>query len=73
MRASKPITVIFACPKCATVYRASQYRGTGTHFGVFNCVACHAQVYAWSGIHDFLDWQVGFSSAAAGGSTLSGK
>jgi hypothetical protein len=71
--ASKPITVVFACPRCSTIYRASQYRGVGPHFGVFNCVACRAQVYAWSGIHDFLDWQVGFSSAPAGGSTLSGK
>ena len=68
-----PITVVFACPECATVYRASQYRGVGTHFGVFNCVACHTQVYSWSDIYDFLDWQVGFSSAPAGGSALSGK
>src|SRR5437870_5359193 len=30
--ATQPITVMFACPKCATVYRASQYRGVGTHF-----------------------------------------
>jgi hypothetical protein len=36
-------------------------------------VDCHAQVYSWSGIYDFLDSQVGFSSAPAGGSALSGK
>jgi predicted RNA-binding Zn-ribbon protein involved in translation (DUF1610 family) len=66
-RAMQPITVVFACPKCATVYRASQYRGVGTHFGAFNCVACHARVYAWQGLYDFLDWQVGLSSAPVAG------
>jgi DNA-directed RNA polymerase subunit RPC12/RpoP len=54
-----PITVVFACPRCGTIYQAKQHRGPGTHFGVFKCVACKSQVYAWSGLYDFLDWQVG--------------
>jgi predicted RNA-binding Zn-ribbon protein involved in translation (DUF1610 family) len=57
--ATQPITVIFACPRCGTVYRASQYRGVGTQFGIFNCLACHTQVYAWNGAYDFSDWKVG--------------
>jgi len=55
---TQPITVVFACPRCGTVCRVSQYRGPGEHFGVFNRVSCHAQIYAWSGDYDFLDWQV---------------
>ena len=55
---TQPITVVFACPRCGTVYRVSQYRSPGAHFGVFNRVSCHAQIYAWSGDYDFLDWQV---------------
>jgi predicted RNA-binding Zn-ribbon protein involved in translation (DUF1610 family) len=63
--ATQPITVVFACPQCGSVYRASQYRGMGAHFGVFNCVSCHAQVYAWSGLYDFLDWQLGLLTGGA--------
>jgi hypothetical protein len=65
--ATQQAIVVFACPKCGTIYRATQRRGPGTHFGVFNCIACHAQVYAWSGLYDFLDWKVGFPSARAAG------
>jgi hypothetical protein len=57
-------TVVFACPACGTIYQASQRRGPGTHFGVFNCIACHTEVHAWNGLYDFLDWQVGFSLRA---------
>ena len=58
-------TVVFACLKCGTIYQALQRRGPGTHFGVFNCITCHTEVYAWNGLYDFLDWQVGFSLWAA--------
>src|ERR1700730_595914 len=36
MAAGAQTTVVFACPKCGTIYRATQRRGPGTHFGVFN-------------------------------------
>jgi hypothetical protein len=57
--------VVFACPKCGAVYQARQHRRADKNFGVFNCLACHTQVYAWHGLHDFLDWQVGFSPGDA--------
>jgi hypothetical protein len=63
--ATQPITVIFGCLKCGTIYQAKQHRGPGTHFGAFNCVACHSQVYAWSGLYDFMDWKVGFPARLA--------
>jgi hypothetical protein len=66
-----PVTVVFTCPKCGTIYQAKQHRGPGTHFGVSNCVACKGQVYAWSGLYDFLDWQVGFLAGDA--QTRAGK
>ena len=54
------ITVVFACRKCGAIYQASQRRCTDRHFGVYNCLACRTQVYAWHGAYDFLDWKVGF-------------
>ena len=68
------ITVVFACRKCGAIYQASQRRCTDRHFGVYNCLACRTQVYAWHGTYDFVDWKVGFlvgraaakSGAAAG-------
>jgi len=60
--ATQQTTVVFACPRCGAIYRATQHRGQGTHFGVFNCVASKTQVYAWSGLYDFLNWKVGISS-----------
>jgi predicted RNA-binding Zn-ribbon protein involved in translation (DUF1610 family) len=55
-------TVVFTCWRCGAVYRAAQHRRTDRYYGVFNCIACHTQVYAWNGAYDFLDWQVGFSA-----------
>jgi hypothetical protein len=65
MNSGMQTTVIFACRKCGAIYQATQHRGADTHFGVFNCLACHClachtQVYAWHGLHDYLDWKVGF-------------
>ncbi len=61
-----PATIVFACPSCGAIYHATQHRGVDTHFGVFNCLACHAQVYAWHGPYDFLDWKVGLPAAGEG-------
>jgi hypothetical protein len=51
--------VVFACPKCGAVYQATQHQVPDTSFGIFNCLACHAQVYAWNGAYDFSDWKAG--------------
>ena len=58
-RATQTI-VIFACPKCGAIYQATQHPVPDTRFGIFNCLACHTQVYAWNGLYDFVDWEVGF-------------
>jgi predicted RNA-binding Zn-ribbon protein involved in translation (DUF1610 family) len=58
-------TVVFACPNCGAIYQAAQHRVPDRCFGVFNCLACHAQVYAWHGAYDFLDWKVGFLAGDA--------
>jgi hypothetical protein len=42
-------TVVFTCWRCGAVYRAAQHRRTDRYYGVFNCIACHTQVYAWNG------------------------
>ena len=60
-----PTTVVFACPKCAAIYRATQYQVPDMCFGTFNCLACHTQVYAWNGLYDFVDWEVGFRAGDA--------
>jgi hypothetical protein len=52
-------TVVFACPKCGAIYQATQYQVPDPRFGIFNCLACHTQVYAWNGLYDFLDWKAG--------------
>jgi hypothetical protein len=56
-------TIVFACLNCGAIYNATQHRGVNRHFGVFNCLACHTQVYAWHGAYDFLDWKVGLPAA----------
>jgi hypothetical protein len=52
--------VVFACPKCPAVYQAKQHVVPTTCFGVFHCIKCTTQVYAWHGTYDFSDWTVGF-------------
>src|SRR5438309_4288868 len=47
-------TIVFACPNCGAIYHATQRRGVDTHFGIFSCLACHAQVYAWHGL--MISW-----------------
>jgi hypothetical protein len=59
---AQPITVVFACPECSAVYQATQHQVPDTSFGIFNCLACHAQVYAWNGAYEFSDWKAGFSA-----------
>jgi hypothetical protein len=57
--------VIFACPKCPAIYQATQNVVPATCFGIFHCIKCTAQVYAWQGRYDFSDWTAGFSAGDA--------
>jgi hypothetical protein len=47
--------VVFAWPSCAAVYNAKQYPVPDLRFGLFNCLACRTQVYAWNGLYDLVD------------------
>jgi hypothetical protein len=68
MTSATQITVMFACPKCSAFYQAAQERRPDNQkSGKFKCQACSTEVYAWSGIYDYVDWM-----AAAVGSANSG-
>jgi peptide subunit release factor 1 (eRF1) len=49
--------VIFACPKCGQAYRATQQRFPYERPGRFDCIKCNAEVHAWRGFFDFVDWR----------------
>ena len=61
--ASSPMTgstntiVIFACPKCGIVYRATQLKLPYERPGRFDCVDCMAEVHSWTDLYDFTDWK----------------
>jgi hypothetical protein len=67
------IIVIFACPQCDAVYQARQHQVPNRCFGVFNCLGCHTQVYAWNGAYDFSGWEAGFLAGAERRSKLTRK
>jgi len=58
MFSQTPISVIFACPKCALVYIATQERRGDNLAGQFDCTACEAVVHAWSGAYHYPDWRL---------------
>ena len=51
------IAVLFGCLRCATIYRAIQFRGQNEIQGTFTCSACGAVVGAWSGMYGLRDWK----------------
>jgi predicted RNA-binding Zn-ribbon protein involved in translation (DUF1610 family) len=50
-------TVVFLCPKCGLSYQATQHRNHGRPADRFDCPGCGAEVHAWSGKYDYMDWQ----------------
>ena len=50
------VIVHFSCPRCGTIYAASQQEQPGRHPGFFHCRACGAPVHEWSGRYNFTDW-----------------
>jgi len=58
MFSQAPISVIFVCPKCASVYVATQERRRDKLAGQFDCTTCGAVVHAWSGAYDYPDWRI---------------
>jgi len=53
-----PISVIFACPKCALVYVAKQERRRAKLAGQFDCPTCGAAVHGWSGAYYYPHWRI---------------
>jgi len=46
----------FTCPNCGIEYAATKEQHSSRHSGSFKCEVCKAEVHAWSGVHDFFDW-----------------
>jgi hypothetical protein len=51
-----PLKVVFVCPKCPSIYQATQ-RATHDSAGQFDCIGCGAKVHVWAGKYDYTDWQ----------------
>ena len=49
------VTVIFACPRCATAYSAVQR--VAFDFGSFDCWDCQTEIYRWAGEYKYDDWE----------------
>jgi hypothetical protein len=45
------------CPKCPSIYQATQKRAAHDSVGRFDCSGCGAKVHVWSGRYDYTDWQ----------------
>lgn len=54
MNQPRCVTVVFACPRCASAYRAKQKPDIG--FGSFDCWDCGDEIYRWSGRYIYTDW-----------------
>jgi hypothetical protein len=52
------ISVLFSCPKCGRVYRASQnlLGRNARQPGRLDCTVCRAMVHSWSGAYDYAIW-----------------
>jgi predicted RNA-binding Zn-ribbon protein involved in translation (DUF1610 family) len=58
-----PIGVVFACPKCTSLYVAMQERRREKVTGRFDCTDCGAMVHAWSGVYNYPGWRLTSQSA----------
>jgi hypothetical protein len=47
-------TVIFAYPRCTSVYSAIQR--PARDFGSFDCWDCRTEIYRWSGAYSYTEW-----------------
>jgi predicted SprT family Zn-dependent metalloprotease len=47
----------FACPNCGMDYQATREEHQDRRSGSFKCRVCDTDVYAWSGHHDYFNWQ----------------
>ena len=52
------IGVIFACPKCSSLYVAMQERRPDRIAGRFDCTDCGVMIHAWSGAYDYPIWRI---------------
>jgi len=50
------LIVYFSCPRCLTVYAASQEEQPKKCSGAFHCGRCATPVHKWTGDYDFRDW-----------------
>lgn len=51
------ISVYFACPHCALVYRSQQVPTAKLMGGEFDCLECRKTVTEWTGFHDYVRWK----------------
>jgi hypothetical protein len=54
---NQPITVVFVCLKCGAGYQATQKPAPEKTSGSFCCQVCQTEIYAWSGVYTYIDWQ----------------
>ncbi|MDE2379674.1 hypothetical protein [Bradyrhizobium sp.] len=47
----------FTCSGCGMNYTATREKHADKHSGSFKCRVCNAEVHAWSGYHNFFDWE----------------
>jgi hypothetical protein len=47
----------FTCPSCGMNYSATREEHQDRRSGSFNCRVCDTEVHAWSGYHEFFNWE----------------
>ena len=51
------LIVHFSCPRCVTVYAATQEQQSRQHPGDFHCRKCGTRVHSWSGRYNYVSWR----------------
>ena len=47
----------FACPGCGIDYSATREEHRDRRSGSFSCSICETEVHAWSGTHEYFNWE----------------
>ena len=47
----------FTCINCGMTYNATREEHYDRRSGSFKCRVCDTEVHAWSGNHDFFNWE----------------
>jgi hypothetical protein len=50
-------TEAFSCASCGMNYAATKEEKEDKRSGRFDCRVCGTEVHAWSGSHEFFNWQ----------------